>query len=133
MLDGIFEAYHIKKIFNSALLLHHVVTIYILSYLRDENLAGYIYYPFFLSELSNLPMYLVYHKKSSKYDNMIMMRMFILMEALSFLILRMILGGIATFKLFFIDAVPITIPLAGILVYIMSGVWLKSLTEQLLK
>src|SRR5436309_1869095 len=58
ILDSIFHIYYFRNLFNLGIIIHHIITIGSLYYLLDPKISRFIFYPFFLNELSNIPMYI---------------------------------------------------------------------------
>ena len=112
---------------------HHVISCVILNYLNDEVTAKYLYYSFFLVETSNFPIYLVYHLKSIKYNNETVIKSLIVVEALSFLILRLVLCGLNLYQTIMSGEVPYPPILGGIAIYFMSVIWLYGMLLYIFK
>ena len=115
------------------MVIHHIISCYILSNLLDPNIEEYILYSFFTIEVSNYPIYLVYHLKSIKFNNEIVIRLLIICEALSFLYFRMFLCGVSIYNSIMSGIIPYSVILCGISIYIMSGVWLYGMILQIVK
>lgn len=134
--DGIVDLYYLiktKRFYNLTIVSHHIISCFILSYLNDEVVAKYLYYSFFLIEISNFPIYIVYHLKSNKYDNETVIKSLIVVEALSFLILRLVLCGINVYRTIISGEVPYPPILGGIAIYCMSVIWFYGMILQIFK
>lgn len=135
LFDCIIESIELVKhnrLYNFGMVLHHTVSMYVLSYLQDPTLCEYIYYSFVIIEVSNFPVYLVYYLKSIKYDNELVMRLLILLEITSFAICRIILYGAML-----LHGIKIGVSfgplLCGILLYIMSVIWIYGMILQFIR
>lgn len=135
LFDCIIESIELIKhhrLYNFGMVLHHAVSMYVLSYLQDPTLCEYIYYSFFIIEVSNFPVYLVYYLKSIKYGNEILIRLLILLEITSFTICRIMIYG--TMLLHGIKmGIPFAPLLCGALIYIMSVIWLYGMVLQFIR
>lgn len=132
-LDGFFQIYNFSGLYNFGLIIHHIITVYVLNYLNDPVVSTYLYFPFFLTELSNIPLYIVYHMKATKKDAPILIWIWTFIEALGFFVLRIIIGGVILFRSMFISVIPTEVLLSCLGIYIISIIWLKSLLEQITK
>lgn len=119
------------KLFNLGMMAHHFVTIGVMGYLEHHHGGKQLYYGFFLSELSNLPMYVMYHLRAIKYNNWYVLKLIVVIEALAFIICRLILGGILSFDLFVTSHVPAFVRFASFLILIISVIWTKKLVKQI--
>ena len=128
--DAMYEIYTIRKIYNLGMLLHHIVTIGVLNYLLNPITMSYMRTAFLLSEISNLPMYLVYHLKSNKFEQNIMLRLLIFVEAMGFLFLRLFWGGFILYEIIFINPLPIPMCISGTFILIISLLWTIKLIKQ---
>ena len=115
------------------MLLHHIVTMSVLYYLLLPTTSQYMKIAFVLSEASNLPMYLVYHLKSENYSNTLVMKLLIIVEALSFIILRLFWGSYILFQITFIDPMPILMQLSGSFIILISIIWSVNLLQQIIE
>ena len=134
--DGIIELYYLfktKRFYNLTLLIHHIVACVVVCYLRDPIVSKYLYYSFFLTEVSNFPIYLVYHLKSKGYNNENVIKMLICIEVLSFFILRLVLCGFNLHEIIVSNDVTYIPILAGIIIYGMSIIWLYGMILQIFK
>lgn len=120
---------NMRKIHIQGFLLHHILTILYISYIISPY-GEIIFNGLFLFELSNLPIYLVYHNKLNKYNNY--MKLLLTYEIISYFILRIICGGYLIFQNIF--TLNLIIPTScGILIYIISIMWLYKMIIQLKK
>lgn len=132
--DGILNLYYYMKNRNNGYLFmiaHHIVTAYTLNYLFNPICTELLMKTFFLLEVSNYPLYVVYHLKSMKYDNKYIVGFFILLEALSSIICRMILGSILLYDAYSIEKFPWIIIFMGLFIFMISALWLKAIFKQL--
>lgn len=136
MFDGIMELYYLvktRRFYNLTIVLHHIIACFISYYLRDEVVSKYLYYSFFLTEISNFPIYLVYHLKLKGYNDNFVIKSLICVEALSFFVLRLVLCGINLHKSIISNEVPYPPILCGCLIYIMSTIWLYGMILQIFR
>ncbi len=134
--DGLLEVYGLiktRRLYNLGMIFHHIISCYILSYLLDPVVEDYLRYSFFTIEVSNYPIYLVYHLKSIKYNNEIVIRLLIICEALSFLFFRMFLCGISIYDSIMSGLLPYPPIICGVAIYTMSAVWLYGMILQITK
>lgn len=136
IMDGLVELVYLvkdKKLTNLPMIVHHIVSCFALSYLRDPVVAKYLYYSFFLMELSNYPIYLVYHLKSNGYDNENVIKGLISVEALGFTVLRLWFGGKILYNATMSNEVPYITLLASAIIYVMSIFWVYGMIQQIMK
>ena len=134
--DCLLEVYGLfktRRLYNLGMILHHIISCYTLSYLLDPIVEEYLLYSFFTIEVSNYPVYLVYHLKSIKYNNKIVIKLLIILEALSFLYFRMFLCGISIYDCIMSGVVPYLPIICGVAIYIMSAMWLYGMILQIVK
>ena len=132
--DGILNLYYFTKSKNSGYLFmiaHHAATVLTMTYLFTPVCTEMIYKNFFLLEFSNYPLYIVYHLKSIKYQNQYIVGFFILMEAVASIVCRFIFGTKDLYYIFFMKDFPWVPLIMGILLYIISAIWLKAVFKQL--
>lgn len=132
LVDGVLELMSITKLYNVGMLVHHCVTIGVLTYLLDPETSYFMRMAFLLSEVSNLPMYLVYHLKSIKYDNKTVIKFLIIVEALFFIVLRMGLGTKMAYECYFVYNMPIPMCLSSVVILGISLQWTIKLIKQIL-
>jgi len=134
--DSITELYYViatKRLYGLTMILHHIITCVILSYFKNDTLSYYLNYLYFLTELSNFPIYLVYHLKSKKINNPSFINFLIVIEASSFIILRLFCGGVNFYKILKTDDLPNYLIFAGVLIYLMSAFWVYGMFLQIIK
>lgn len=128
LLDTIYTVYYYVGIFDFGLILHHIFTIGAIIYLTDEEASVYIRFIFFVAELSNLPMYF------AEYFEMIGDKRwtynFILLEVLSYIILRLIFGLYVMYDVIKLEF-PFIIIAAGTIIYIATFVLVVSQIKKL--
>lgn len=135
-MDGLVELLYLvkdKKLTNLPMVVHHIISCFALSYLRDPVVAKYLYLSFFLMELSNYPIYLVYHLKSKGYDNQKVIKGLIGVEALGFIVLRLWLGGQILYNATMSNEVPYITLIASAMIYLMSIFWVYGMILQVIK
>lgn len=132
LVDGFFEVATINRLYNIGLLVHHIVTVKVLIYLNDSYTSDVMFYAFFLSELSNIPMYIVYYLKSIKYPNKLLIKFSIFVEALSFIILRLIIGSKIAYDCYFNLNMPLPLCVASVFILGISLTWILKLVKQLI-
>lgn len=128
--DGILELMVTTKLYNLGMLLHHCVTIGVLTFLQNPETSDIIRMAFLLSEVSNLPMYLVYHLKSVRYNNQIIIKFLIILEALFFIVLRMGFGSKLAYDCYFVHNMPLQICLSSVVILGISFLWTIKLLKQ---
>ena len=119
-------------IYDLGMLLHHVICITVLTQFTHPTVEYHVFRAFFLSEVSNMPMYLVYHLKGVKYMNTNMIKFIIAIEALGYIVLRLIIGGKITYDMWFEKDISSFVFTSAILILIISAVWTNKLIRQLL-
>ena len=132
--DGCLNIYYYYKNKNSGylfMIVHHIATVFTLTYLYNPVCTDTIFKNFFLLELSNYPLYIVYHLKSVKYDNQYVVGFFIFLEAVASIVCRLILGTMNLYRVYSIKDFPWTPLLMGVLIYIISILWLKAILKQI--
>jgi hypothetical protein len=138
MMDTLYELVDLVKVnrsialYDFGMLVHHVVSMIVLEYLWHHHTQKHMYYAFYLAELSNLPMYLVYHLKNSGFKNKYLMKGLIFIEAIAFIGLRLILGGMLSFELMWMQHIPVFMKVASVILLIISLVWTNKLIRQVL-
>lgn len=120
------------RVFDFGVILHHFICISMIGYLYYPHISKYMFKAFYFAELSNMPMYLVYHLKVHGYDNKYLMKGLILVEAMGFIILRILMGGAVTYEMIQIDDVPVTLKASAIIILIISAIWSNKLVRQFL-
>lgn len=123
-----------SRLYTLGMLLHHGLTIMALKYLCYPATVNYMYYAFFLAELSNFPMYLVYQLKSLGYDHdhPYLLKFVICIEAMTFIYLRLIIGGSMGYEMFWKEEIPPFMKFSAYVVFIISLIWTNKLINQLL-
>lgn len=119
------------KIYDLGMLLHHVISIITLTYFTDPKVEYYVFRAFYLAEVSNLPMYVVYQLKANGYKNNYVLKTIIAIEALAYIVLRLIIGGRITYEMWFENEIPLFIFISATLMLIISAVWTSKLVKQL--
>lgn len=120
-------------IYDSGILLHHFVTLYTLNYLCYLETYQYMFNGFFISELSNIPMYIVYHLKSTDYQNTIIINCIIIIETMGFIGLRLLYGGQILIIISFIDRMPLLMCVSAWIIFMISFYWSCKLVNQIYK
>jgi hypothetical protein len=121
------------KLFDCGLLTHHLVVLLSLKYLYDPLTGHYVHYLFYLSELSNIPMYVIYHLRKIKYTNTYVIKSLVLLETLGYAILRLFLASKEIYNLLFIAEIPRTMIISAISIVMISAFWTWKLVRQLIK
>jgi hypothetical protein len=119
------------KIYDLGMLLHHVISMITLTYFVDQKVEYYVFRAFYLAEISNLPMYVVYQLKANGYKNNYVLKTIIAIEALAYIVLRLVIGGKITYDMFFENDIPSFVFISAILMLIISAVWTNKLVKQL--
>ncbi len=136
LMDTLYELVSLKsassiKLFHLGMLLHHIVTILSLYYLINPATTFYLYYSYFLAELSNLPMYVMRHLHSINITNKYIVTPILLMEFLAYIIFRMIMCVPIMYAVFLDTNVPIQLKSMTFLMYGLSGFWTYKLFGQI--
>lgn len=112
-----------KKLSGFGLILHHVVSCYVLQYLNDDVVMPYLYYSFFVIELSNFPVYLTYHIKISGFIDNTILKYSIYLEIIAFAILRLCVSNYN----FYLSCVSGVVPLDALVcagsICVISFIW----------
>ncbi len=81
------------KIYEFGMITHHCVSMLsMLLLLQKGPIADMVYYFYYILELSNLPMYIVYHLKQIKYTNEVIINTLLISEVLWYIYYRLYLG-----------------------------------------
>lgn len=128
LLDTFYTVYYYVGIFDFGLILHHIFTIGAITYMKDEEVSGYVRFIFFVAELSNLPMYFAEYfemigNKRQAYN-------FILIEVIIYVILRLIFGLYVMYDVIKLEF-PFIIIAAGTIIYIATFVLVVSQIKKL--
>lgn len=118
------------RLFNLGIFIHHAVIIYSIKYLSDETTGKAIFYAYYLAELSNFPMYIVHYLKKIKYPNQIVVNLFVLVEVIAYIYLRLYLCGYHAYLLLFDPNMPYTIIITSWIILIISAIWTWKLIQQ---
>jgi len=119
------------RLYNLGILIHHVLIIYSIKYITDELSGKYIFYAFYLAELSNFPMYAVQYLKKTKYQNQIVVNLLVILEIIAYTYLRLYLCGYQSYLLLFVPGIPITVILTSWAMIIISAFWTYKLVMQI--
>jgi len=122
-----------KKIslYDFGIIVHHILSMILIAYLLDPSVNGYIFYIYFLAEISNLPMYLAYHLIHINYSNKKIIRWITIAEATAFGFCRMYLGSYMAYEIWFIVDTPMFIIFSSIIMLLISLIWTVKLIVQL--
>ena len=137
--DSIIELYlfaRTYRLYNLTILIHHIMSCLITYKLTDQlDLVGaqYLLEAFAILELSNYPIYLVYHLKIIGYDNDFVIKLLTMGEIISFMILRIYICGGKLFEAYTLKLFPQFLILISGLIYAMSIFWLYGMCVQLVK
>lgn len=128
--DIIQNIINMSNLFQIGMLFHHIITIYILNFLEIEQLSSYIIFGFYLTELSNLPMYI------TKYFNYIncnplLMKFMTILEILFFGYFRFYLGNKILYKIYSLGYINYTFFVPVIILEILNLFWLNKLKKQI--
>lgn len=139
VIDTIYEFINLYKpekkinLYEFGIVIHHFISMFILSYIPHPNIGYHVYKSFFLAEVSNLPMYTVYHLQKVGYTNNYILKPTIFIEAMAFIICRLIICGQIAYEMFFRPDVPWSVWLASIGILIISAVWVGKLFKQIIQ
>lgn len=129
--DTIYEFIRLKlSIFRLSMIHYHLVTIVGLTYFDETSITNYIYYAFYLAEISNLPLYLAYQLKKMNYQQKVI-DFVIFVEILGYVVLRLCLYTEIAYRMMLDVRVPVAINVASVLMIIISAVWTYSLVTKL--
>jgi len=135
--DGIVESYYLIKtnrLYNLSILIHHVISWMATYKLTDQiDLFGSKYFlgAFFTIELSNYPVYLVYHLKTIGYNNNTVIKLLTVLEIISYIILRVYMCGIKLYESYVFGLFPLHLILSCGFIYVISIIWLYGMFLQL--
>lgn len=136
LIDTMYELSSLKsalsiKLFQLGMLFHHIVTILSLYYLINPVTTGYLYYSYFLAELSNLPMYVMRHLHSINMTNKYIITPILLIEFLAYIIFRMIMCVPIMYAVFLNSNSQMILKSMVISMYCLSGFWTYKLLGQI--
>ncbi len=135
--DGIVELYYLlktKRLYSLMMIIHHIFTCIManqLTDLTDPIMVRYILSIFYLAELSNFPIYLVYHLRATGYNNDLVLKLLTIVEIIVYVILRIILCGIELYEVYMSEKFSYLMLSGSVFVYIMSIAWSYRLFLQL--
>lgn len=109
------------RLYQLGMMAHHIITISALGYLFDPVASNYLYMSFFLAEVSNLPLYLMYHYHKRLTNHHIVFAI-VFTEFLGYLVLRMIICLIIIVDSFCVDT-SYAFRAMAVSMYLISGIW----------
>lgn len=127
--DSILQIYN--NIMNRAsilMLFHHVISIYALQYLYDYENHLLLMYCYMILEISNIPMYIMYHLVKTRNRRKYLVNFVLLCEIFSFMILRVVYLGYVYVNN--ITRYSYDIIVIATLLYILTLVWLIGMINQ---
>lgn len=113
-----------KKMSSIGLIFHHLTSCYVLQYLLDDIVSPYVFFPFFIMELSNFPVYLTYHIKTVGYIDNYILKLSTYLEIITFVVLRMIVGNYNLYIAYVSGVVPMGALICAGSICGISFVWL---------
>jgi hypothetical protein len=119
-------------LYNFGIAIHHVVTMTVLTYLCFPETQSYLYIGFFLSELSNVPMYIVYHLKENHVQGNIV-TLLTGIEALGFIVCRILIGGKLCIDITLDKNMPWIMSISGWIIFVISFYWSYKLIMQIVR
>jgi hypothetical protein len=122
-----------KSLYDFGIIIHHLLSMSIISYLLIPSVNIYVFYAYFLSEISNLPMYLAYHLIHINYPNKTLIRWITITEAFSFGFFRLCLGGYKAYQVWYMPDTPMFIIVSSVILLLISLIWTIKLSVQLMK
>lgn len=131
LMDMFYELQDQFRLFKLGIILHHILAIINVSYLNDKVVEHYIFYIFYIAEISNMPMYLWYYLSHTGYSNHPILNYIILSEIIFYIILRLGIGTYMSYQYFFIPEMPILINISSVIMLIISMIWTIKLIKQL--
>lgn len=140
--DMILQILTTAKIFNASTIsmsIHHIIGVYSLQYLISNNkeLVDIFLYMFMLLEISNFPVYIMYHwkqsygKKSSekKFSVTLITKILLILEIVTYFVFRM------TYTLYLLiinyQLVPMDLMIISVVLYLLSIFWWMNMIYQL--
>jgi hypothetical protein len=132
MFDLALEINYFKGLYNMGMIVHHIVSIYAMKYLKCSEIAGLLYYPFFVTEVSNILLFAVYHLKATNYQNRFILKIFTILETIVYAFCRLVLGLGFIYDLY-VSTHPDAkyLLFVAIAVYGISIIWTKALYQQI--
>lgn len=118
------------RLYNLGIFIHHIIIIYSIKYIADEITEKSIFYAFYLAELSNFPLYAVQYLKKTKYQNLIIINLVIIIEIIAYLYLRLYLCGYNAYIILFDPKIPYTVIITAWSMLIISAIWTSKLMKQ---
>ena len=119
-------------LYNFGIAIHHIVTMTVLTYLCFPETQSYLYIGFFLSELSNIPMYLVYHLKENHVQGTIVI-LLTGIEAIGFIVCRILIGGKLCIDITLDKNIPWLMSISGWIIFVISFYWSYKLIMQIVR
>ncbi len=113
-----------KKMSSVGLIMHHITSCYVLQYLLDDIVSPYVFFPFFIMELSNFPVYLTYHIKIVGYIDNYILKLSTYLEIITFVVLRMVVGNYNLYVAYVSGVVPMDALICAGCICGISFVWL---------
>lgn len=131
--DTVYELSLIPKTFyDFGITIHHVFSMLSLLYLwKEDSVAVIVYYFYFLLELSNIPMYLVYYLKQIKYNNTSILRLLLIIETIFYIYMRLYLGVYRVYEYFQESDSSFIIKVYMIIFVTLSAMWSVKLLGQI--
>lgn len=121
------------SLYQIGMLLHHGVTLITLNYLLDPRSVNYIFYCYFLAEVSNVPMYIMRHLHSKNIQNKYIMKFILFLEFAAYFVLRMIMCIPIMYSVFNDSKAENVLKSMTVIMYSISGYWTSKLFGQLIK
>jgi hypothetical protein len=131
ILDSIYELSQLKgfKLFELGMLVHHAIAISSLFMLKESSPhTSMVYFFYYILELSNIPMYLVYHLKQVKYTS----KLLVLFETFVYIYLRLYVCGTEIYHYFCTTEGELIIKFYMIIMLSLSIVWATKLIRQII-
>jgi len=138
LIDGIVELYYLVKtnrLYNLTVVIHHIISSTIIYKLTDPTdiiISKFLLPSFFMLELSNCPIYLVYYLRAINYND-IVIKLLTIVEIIVYIILRIYMCGMILYEAYISKNFPLLPFLSSCLIYIMSIIWLCGMFLHLFK
>jgi hypothetical protein len=141
VIDTLFElgtrSYDFKKkllkiVLEYAMVFHHLVSIGVVQNLTDPHVGDIIFAGLYLAEISNFPMYVVYHLKAIKSERHTLIKCLIVLEIVFNVYFRLYTGSFFFYRLATSGYMTMFMLFATISMYLLSIFWTVGLCQQLM-
>jgi hypothetical protein len=138
IVDSLFELYNYfktKRTTNLLIVGHHLVSSLVIHKLTDQNdpNMSLMFETFVQVELSNYPVYLVYHLKTIGCTNQLVIKALTLLEIAGYAYLRLYLFGIKIYHAIIFGTFSYLMIVGSIVIYGLSCAWFYAFVSQLFR